>query len=174
MNLIESLKAKAEADRVRAEAELPALAERVAHGEATEKEVTAWLKASEKSLDDLQTAVDRQKRIDELRGLTQLFRERRIAHHRAEHELKAHVLFRAATTRELEAAETKLRVSAWVAGNAASESQEAFRTLNQLTGEPYAVPSMRDEFAAVDAEFSKTPLPPIRGPVVTEAELPPV
>lgn len=171
MDLIQALKEKSELDRQRFEAELPVLAERVAHGEATEKEVAAWVKASGKSLDDLQAAVDRQLEIDRLQALTDLFRERSIAAYKQNLEFRKYQEFVRKSHRDLEAEETRLRVSGWHLGIQATESREAFAKLGQMTGVLHSVPNLAEDYRAIDAEFAII-ADAVTVPVVAEVQLP--
>lgn len=157
VSLIQTLKEKSEADRQRFEAELPVLAERVAHGEATEKEVAAWVKASGKSLDDLQAAVDRQLEIDRLRDLAALFRERSLAAYRNTLEIEKYRQFTIKTQREFEHNANHLRSLGWQVGLQASESQEAYRKLAEMTGEPFRLPNLTEDYRALDAAFAVAP-----------------
>lgn len=165
MDLIQTLKAKAEADRLKGEQELPLLAEKVAHNQATEKQIAAWLQLSGQSLDDLQTAVDRVHEIDRLKALADQFRERSLAAHRLHLENAKHRKFTFATIAELERKTNQLRALGWQVGREASESQEAHRTLAEMTGEPFRLPNLVEDFRAIDAEFVD---------VVAEVELPTV
>ena len=154
MNLIESLREKSEAERQRFEAELPILAERVAHGEATEKEVAAWMKSSGKNLNELQVAVDRQHEIERLKALAGLFRERSASAYRFSIQIGPHRAHALAVQRALEKKAVHLRVMTLQEGLLAAESQEAHRTLSELTGLPFPVPNMHDDYRAIDAEFA--------------------
>lgn len=154
MNLIDSLKAKAEADRQKAEVELPLLAERVAHGSATEKEVSEFVAWSGKSLDDVQLAVDRQHEIDRLKDLADLFRERSLAAYRLTLEAAKHRTFRFKTIAALEAETNRLRGFGWQIGMQANESRDAFRQLSEMTGQPCPIPNLAEDYRALDAEFA--------------------
>ncbi len=167
MTLIDSLKAKSEADRQKAEAELPLLAERVAHGEATEKEISKFVEWSGKSLNDLQVAVDRQLKLDDLRALTDQYRERQLASYRHNLRLQKFLAFQRKTIVDLEAEESRIRGSGWHLGSQATESREAFAELSRMTGVLHPVPNYSEEQRAIDAEFAADP-------VATKTELPSV
>lgn len=175
MNLIDSLKAKAESERANAEQELPLLAERVAHGQATEKEITAWVKASGKNLDDLQVAVDRQLEIDRLNDLAAQYRERAISTYRHNLELQKFLAFQRKTIVDLEAEESKVRCSGWHLGSQATESREAFAKLSQMTGVLHPVPKLSEDYRTIDAEFAvEVVVDAVAAPVASEVELPSV
>ena len=154
MNLIDSLKQKAEAERAKGEAEWFPLAEKVANGTAAEKDIAAVLKATGRTLDDLQIAVDRVHEIERLKALAGLFRERSLAQNRHTLETAKHRAFSIVTCRDLEHTTNHLRALGWQVGREASESQEAFRTLAELTGTPFKLPNLAEDFRALDAEFA--------------------
>lgn len=168
MNLIQSLKEKSEADRLRFEAELPVLAERVAHSEATEAEVAKWTKASGISLDRLQAAVDRQLEIDRLKALVDQYRQRSLEAYRHNLETAKHRAFVMKTQRDLESEANRLRSVGWQLGIQANESREAFAKLGEITGVLHPVPKLEAEYRAMDTEFAVV----VAEPVVSQAELP--
>ena len=178
MDLIQTLKEKSELDRQRFEAELPVLAERVAHGEATEKEVAAWVKSSGKTLDELQAAVDRQLEIDRLKALAGEFRERSLAAYRNQLEIAKYRAFTIKAQREFEHNANHLRSLGWQVGREASESQEAHRKLAELTGKPFQVPNLAEDYRALDAEFADAvvaeavAVPVVSDPVVSDPTKP--
>lgn len=181
MSLIASLKQKAEDDRVRAEAELPQIAERIAHGEATEKEVSAFVKSSGRSLDDVQRAVDRQLEIDRLRDLADQFRGKSLAAYRLGLEAAKHRKFKFKTIAELESETNRLRGLGWQVGLEAGASQEAHRQLAEMTGLPFPLPNLTEDYRLLDSEFADAVVaavvvvvsePVVSEPVVSEPTKP--
>lgn len=173
MNLIESLKAKAEADRLKGEAQWFPLAEQVAAGTASEKDIAAVLKSTGKTLDDLQITVDRVLEIARLTALTDQYRERQLASYRHNLVLQKFLAFSRKTIRDLETEETQVRVSGWHFGSQATESREAFAKLSQMTGVLHPVPNLNEDYRAIDAEFSvEVVADAVAVPVANKAELP--
>ena len=158
MNLIDSLKAKAESERAKGEAQWFPLAEQVAAGTASEKDIAAVLKATGKTLDDLQVTVDRVHEIARLKALTDQYRERQIGAYRSNLELRKFIAFQRKTIRDLETEETQVRVSSWHKLNEATESREAFAKLSKMTGLQHPVPRLETEQHAIDAEFAADPV----------------
>ncbi len=154
MDLIQTLKEKSELDRQRFEAELPVLAERVAHGEATENEVAAWVKSSGKTLDELQAAVDRQLEIDRLKALAGEFRERSLKAYRHNLEAAKYRQFTIKMQREIEHKTNHFRSLGWQLGVATNESREAFGELSRMTGVLNQPPKLAEDCRAIDAEFA--------------------
>lgn len=159
--VLDKLKSKMESEQQAAATEWDALVEKLARDEGSEKEVAAVLKAAGRSLDELQTDVDRAKRIQFLRGEIAKYPTALADQRKAMQRLAD---FRS----EKEATQKALDVELWrVRGenNAASQRVERLRglasELEKLTGAPVVLSAV----AEVDAVIIK--------PATNEVELPP-
>ena len=134
-NLIESLKAKSEAESAKAVTDWQSLITKVASDEATEKEVAAVLKSTNKTLNELQAAVDRQTRINELRGEIAEYPKAVVEHIAAGTALHDFITQRHANIRGLDYDLSRCREAERGSEYRVQQLQESARELRRLTGE---------------------------------------
>ena len=165
-NLIESLKAKSEAESAKAVTDWQSLIAKVASDQATEAEVSKLLKSTGKTLEELQVAVARQTRINSLRGEITGYPEAVAEHIAAGTALHEFIKRRHATIRDLDSELSRCRGAERGAEYRVQQLQESASELRRLTGENVVLRAI----PALDAELSGGE---VKIPVI-EVELPPV
>lgn len=136
VGVIESLKRKSEAEVVKGEAEWQAIVAKLADEAATEKEVAVVLKLTGRNLDELQSDVDREKRVRLLRGELTQFRSAVTAQRQAAQRLSDFRAEREATQKRLDTELGRVRGESHKTGARVTQLREYATELQRLIGEP--------------------------------------
>ncbi len=143
--LLERINQKAEQDRLAAEAEWQGVVEKLAVDTGTEKEILGAIKATGRSLGELQSAVGWQKRILDLRSVLTTWPEVEHAAQKAEAAFQEFCLRRQENFRNERDECSKVTAAQQNAQAAVQVVTDAKRELEELLGEVIAMPDAAAE-----------------------------
>ena len=142
--LLERINQKAEQDRLAAEAEWQTVVEKLAVDTGTEKEILGAIKATGRSLDELQSAVGWQKRILDLRSVLTTWPEVEHAAQKAEAAFQAFCLRRQTNFRSERDECAVLTAAVQDAQTAVEVVAAAKRDLEELLQSPIEFPAVAE------------------------------